>query len=843
MAETDRPGPWLGMASDARGWHDPGMIDTLPLDGTWDLRWNDAQRGPRPTNYDPAYVMSAIVPGEVHLDLERHGILPDRHVGLGHLAGRWVEQCRWRYDRTFTAPVAAVGAKAWLVLDGLDHHAVVKLNGQEVARHANSFRPCRVEVGAKLKAGENLVTVDVESGLQGTADLPSHGYVREDHRDSKRHWLRKPQSEAGWDWAPRLLNVGIQGGVRLEWTADALRLDQVMPLATVDADLATGRLRLRAAVEGLGDGAVPARLVVRCGGVSAETCADVKRGTQIIEAQLAIPQPKLWWPIGHGAQDRYEVEVELLAGDVVVARHVQRIGFRRVEVDQSACPAGGRWCYLSINNRRIFSSGGNYVPADTVIAAITPEKSRRLVELAVDQHFNLLRVWGGGRYEDEAFYDACDELGVLVWQEFIFACARYPGHDERFYREIEAEATYQLRRLAGRPSLVVWCGNNEMEWGAWDWGFDKDVCIPDYQLFHHLLPRLFAREDGTRHWQPSSPYSTDGKHPNDDTVGDQHPWSLGFGDTDYRKYRKMACRFPNEGGVLGPNSLPTVLECLPAGQQKPWSFAWMQHDNSVAHWHDTCSTDLQLTQWLGKDLRSMSIPDFVYWGGLVHGEGLTEYIVNFRRRRSSTTGAAIFWMYNDVWPCVRSWTTVDHRLRRTPAYCPVRRAFQPISVVVHEDGDRIVITGVNDTPDEVRGELRHGLFAIAGGYPLERRAQVILAANAATELASFPRSAWTDPAAQLAFAELQLGARLVARHRLMLPLPVALAWQPACVSVRVADGMAIFTSPTFAWGVCLDLDGERDLADNYFDVYPGTPYAIPWPHTEPPRIIGIGNLA
>jgi beta-mannosidase len=818
------------------------MLDTLSLDGTWDLRWNDAQRGPKITNIDPAYAMTATVPGEVHLDLERHGILPDRHVGLGHLAGRWVEQCRWRYDRTFTAPASAVGAKAWLVFEGLDHHAVIRLNGQEVGRHANSFRPCRIEIGAKLKAGANLLQVEIESGLNGTADLPSHGYVGADHRDSKRHWLRKPQSEAGWDWAPRLLNVGLQGGVRLEWTTAAVRLDQVMPLATVEADLQTGRLRLRAAVEGLRDTAVPVRLRVRCAGVEAVVDAEAKPGLQVIEASLTVAQPKLWWPVGHGAQDRYEVEVELLAGDVVVASNRQRVGFRRIEIDQSPCPAGGRWFYLLINNRRIFCKGGNYVPADTVVAAITPGKTRRLVELAVEQHFNLLRVWGGGRYEDEAFYDACDELGVLVWQEFIFACARYPGTDERFYREIEAEATFQLRRLAGRPSLIAWCGNNEIEWGYWGWGFDKDVCLPDYQLYHHLLPRLFAREDGTRHWQPSSPWSPDGIAPNDDTVGDQHPWSLGFADTDYRKYRVMACRFPNEGGVLGPNSLPTVRECLLPGEDRPWSFAWQQHDNSIAQCHDTCFTDTQLVQWLGKDLRALDIAAFVYWGGLVHGEGLTEYIINFRRRRSSSTGAAIFWMYNDVWPAVRSWTTVDHRLRRTPAFHPVRRAFQPVSVVVHEDGDRIVITGVNDTQAEVRGELRHGLFAIAGGYPLERRGAVVLAANAATELASFPRSAWGDIKAQLAFAELSVAGTVVARHRLMLPLPVELTWAPAQIMVRVEKGMAIFTSPTFAWGVCLDLDGERVLGDNYFDLFPGTPYAIPWPHAEPPHIVGVGNL-
>lgn len=819
------------------------MIDTLSLDGTWELRWNDAQRGGRADSRDPASALTAQVPGEVHLDLERLGILPDRHRGLGHLAGRWVEQCRWRYVRTFTVPAAAAGAHAWLVLDGLDHHAVITLDGREIGRHANSFRPCRIALGNGLAAGEHLLMVAVESGLQGTADLPSHGYVREDHRDSKRHWLRKPQNEAGWDWAPRLLNVGLQGGVRLEWTHDPVRLDQVAPLASVDADLATGRLKVRAALEGLGAEPLTALLRVRCGGVEAEATVTVKPGLQMGEVVLTMERPRLWWPAGHGAQERYEVVTELLVAGAVVAVDRQQVGFRRIAVDQSPCPAGGRWFYLMVNNVRIFCRGGNYVPADTVVAAIDPARTRRLVELALEQHFNLLRVWGGGRYEDEAFYDACDEHGILVWQEFIFACARYPGHDERFYREVEAEATYQLRRLAARPSLIAWCGNNEIEEGYWNWGYDKDASLPDHQIYHHLLPRLFAREDGTRHWQPSSPWSPDGKTPNDDTVGDQHPWSLGFADTDYRKYRQMACRFPNEGGVLGPNSLPTVCECLLPGEDRPWSFAWQQHDNAVAHWNDPCPTDRQLMQWVGKDLRGLDIAAFVYWGGLVHGEGLGEYIANFRRRRSTTTGAAVFWMYNDCWPCVRSWTTVDHRLRRTPAFHPVRRAFQPVTVVVHEDGERVVVTGVNDSPLAVTGELRHGLFALAGGYPLERSAAVTLPANAATELASFPRAAWTDPRSQLAFAELTAGGRTVARHRLALPLPVELAWAPAAVEVRLAAGVATFTSATYVWGVCLDLDGECALADNFFDLYPGRPYAIPWAGAEPPRVLGVGNLA
>ena len=822
------------------------MLHTRSLDGIWQLTWLDAQRGYRAefnnrAAIDAAYAIPAQVPGEVHLDLERAGILPDRNVHLGHLAGRWVENTRWTYRRTFDAPEAT--GRSWLFFDSIDHDSVIHLNGVEIAKHANSFRPCRVEVTGKLQPTGNILVVQVESGLFGAADKPSAPYLHPGDVTNKRHWLRKPQSQAGWDWAPRIMNVGVQGSVRLEWSADAVRLDQVMPLATVDDDLATGRLRVRCFIEGLQDKPVKARIAIACGGVTVEAEIEVQPGLKPYEVSLAVVQPKLWWPVGQGEPNRYGVTTTVAVDGATVAERTTKIGFRHVRVDQSPCPAGGRWFYVTINNRRVFCKGGNYVPADTVIAAIDGARSRKLVELAVDQHFNLLRVWGGGRYEDDAFYEACDELGVLVWQEFIFACCRYPGHDGAFYQEVEAEAQHQIRRLAEHPSLFAWCGNNENEWGMWDWGFTKGVALPDHQIYHHLLAGLVMREDGTRYWQPSSPFSPDYLNPNRDDVGDQHPWSLGFADTDFRKYRVMECRFPNEGGFLGPNSLPTVRACLAKGEDRTWSFGWQQHDNAIAQWSDPCPTDVMLQQWVGKDIRALSIEEFVYWGGLVHGEALGEYITNFRRRRATTTGAAIFWMYNDTWPTVRSWTTVDYYLRRSPSYHPVKRAFQPVSVVVHEDGDRVVVTGVNDTQDPVKASLRSGLFALAGTYLVDRTAEVELQPNTATELTSFPRSQWTDANTQVAFAVLSRGAEVIARHRLALPLFKEMAWPAAKPVVKVENGRAVFTAPAFCWGVCLDLDGEVEIADNFFDLYPGQAYSIPWTADQPPRILHVGNLA
>ena len=487
--------------------------------------------------------------------------------------------------------------------------------------------------------------------------------------------------------------------------------------------------------------------------------------------------------------------------------------------------------------------GGDFVPADMIPARLDRARYAALVDRALEANCNMLRIWGGGLYESDHLYELCDAKGVLLWQEFIFACAKYPATDADFLADVKCEATYQIRRLAHHPSLVVWCGNNEMEEGNFHWGYEKGVAHPDYALFHMVLPVLLKQEDPDRYYQPSSPFSPDHESPRRDDMGDQHPWTVGFLNTDFRDYRKMSCRFPNEGGILGPTALPTVMACLPAGQEHPGSFAFEAHDNGIAFLGDHCYPDEMLEQWLGLSIEKMSIEDYVYYAGLVQGEGLTEYIRNFRRRMFDTA-SAIFWMYNACWPATRSWTIVDYYLRRTPAFYPVRRAFKPLTVAVVCDQQRVKVFGINEGPDW-QGELRCGLLALAGGYPVDLRRQVSLPANTSTLIAEFDAKEWTrlGETSHAAFAILSKGGGEVARDRLFLPFYKELVWPAAKVKVHVAAGKAIFESDTFAWRICLDLDGERALPDNFFDVYPGIPTVLDWPDVlGEPKVLRLGNL-
>jgi beta-mannosidase len=810
----------------------------ISLDGTWLLRWNDGERGDRlkamtagTAALDRAW--PAEVPGSVHETLLEQGVIADPNVGTNVLNCRWVEETFWYYRRTFRAPKLRAGERAWLVFECLDLAASVHLNGKEAGKHTNAFYPCRLDVTDKLVAGENTLVVAVESGLFHAMHRSAEGYgVQPNSQLTKRPWLRKTQSEHGWDWSPRLLNVGIPGHVRLE-IAKTARWDNCVVVGELADDLAAGKVTARVFVEGLEAKPFTTTLTLKVAGKDVSQRVTIKPGLNKLEISLPVTKPKLWWPVGHGAQPRYTVTVEL-AG---VGGAMKKVGFRHVRVNQEQHPETGRYFIIEINGKPIFCKGGNLVPADLILSKIDRQRYVTLVDRALESNFNMLRVWGGGLYEADEFYDLCDERGVLVWQEFVFACAKYPTTDEAFLADVKREATHQIRRLAHHPSLVIWCGNNEMEEGNYWWGYEKGVAHPDYALFHMVLPRLLKTEDGSRYYQPSSPYSPGVEEPNAAHVGDQHPWSIGMANTDFRKYRDMICRFPNEGGILGPVSLPTMRACT----DKVGSFAWELHDNSVNYWDWLpYAADQMIANWTGKQVKDMTLADYAYWGGLVQGAGLAEYIKNFRRRMFSSA-SAIFWMYNDVWPCTRSWTTVDYYLRRTPAFWPVKRAMAPVTVVVTHEKDKVRVYGVNEG-STLTGNLRFGVMALAGKYPVDQTKSVTLSANASTLIAEIAAGNW-NPKTHVAFATLTVAGKEVARDALILSLFREMKWPKARVNVRLKDGKAIFTSNTFAWRVCLDLDGERALPDNFFDIYPGIPTVLDWPKKlGTPKVLRVGNL-
>ena len=823
------------------------MVRRFDLAGTWKLRSFDGQRGdPLARLIAGAGSMErawdAEVPGDVHQALLQHGVIAEPTLGLNSLQCQWIAERLWFYTRTFDAPEHGKNERLWLTFESLDLGAAIYLNGHKVSQHANRFYPFRADVTDYLVPGGNLLVVQVEGGLFHAMHQPADGmglYI--DSELAKRPWLRKVQSSFGWDWAPRLLTVGIPGAVYLE-AAAAVHVRQVSCYTELSPDLEQGNLSVRIHATGRQPATVRLRVTIDELQLISEKEHAGAEGEFVISTVIPVPAPDLWWPTGHGTPRLYEAHITLHEGDRLIADVTRKAGFRHIRINQDPHPVRGRYFIVEVNQKPIFLRGANLVPADIIDCRVTPEHTATLVDRALEANFNCLRVWGGGLYESDAFYEICDARGLLVWQEFIFACAKYPATDAAFLADVEKEAAYQVRRLAHHPSLFLWCGNNEMELANAEWAsFQSGPKFPDYALFHFTLPRIVREEDPSRFYLPSSPFSPDGLPPNDPDSGDQHPWSVGFAETDFRLYREMTCRFPNEGGFLGPTALPTMLASL-AGRGIG-SFAWEHHENAVSYWGDRCAPDAMLEQWLGLSIGEMTVEDYVFHAGLLQGEALAEYIKNFRRRKFDSA-AAIFWMFNDAWPTVRSWVIVDYYLRRTPSFHPVRRAFAPLTVVVAREGSRVCVYGVNDGP-HWNGHLRFGICALAGDYPLSEQIEVTVPSNASVCLAEFEYEEWEKLGTRdhLAFALLLDEEGVVAQDRLILPWFKEMPWPPnPSIQIEWNGRTATFTSEVFAWNVCLDLDGEKALPDNFFDLLPGVPRNLPWPaNLGAPVIVRVGN--
>ena len=830
-------------------------LDQLNLSGKWKLTWNDGNHGPNnvdefsrinPLN-DTLRYMDVDVPMDLIVAMQKKGMIEDLSYGKNYLSARWVSEQYWQYYKQFDAPSEALNKSLWLKFDRLDYAANIFLNGKLIGKHNNAFIPCMIDITGKLKEGKNILTVGIESGLYDSSDknLDDYNSSLNVHLN-KRHLLRKPQYQFSWDWNPQLINVGITGDVSLIWRDEA-RLDNIVPWIKMTDDLSAADVTIRTFIEGTkstGDLTIEAILVETDQKVTRQITAS--NGINPYELKMRINRPKLWWPVGQGDPNLYTLKVNVKKDGEVIDSGSRKIGFRKIEVNRSQHPVKGNYFTIKVNNRSVFMKGGNWVPADMIYSNVDSKRLKKLVDMAVDANFNILRIWGGGLFAGNELLRLCDEKGVLVWHDFLFACSKYPGDNVDFYNNVKREVTWAVREFAYHPSLIVWCGNNELEWGTWGWGYvTSGKVVPDYIIYHHLMPVIMKDEDPYRFYWPSSPYSENFEFPNSSITGDQHPWGVSLGEdtTSFWAYRNYVDRFPNEGGVLGASSPATLRQFLPSSELFVRSFSWDLHDNMMNFVTDKKGVTYKFVEdWLGKDYTKMSFNDYVFASALLQSEGLMEYINNYHRRMYSSS-SAIFWMYNDSWPVTHGWTIVDYYLRKKLAYYPVKRAFKQIGVVVAEEGNKINIYGINEKQQSWKGKLQYGLFGTSGGFPVNEFKNVTLPPNRSVIIASFDKDAFEKAGIKNhgAFAVLKDKETIISQHRLFLARFKDLSLQKPQVSIKQNGEKAIITSPVYVWGLCLDIDGESDISDNCFDLLPGIPYMINFGKGEKVEVKMTGN--
>ncbi|MEU0489849.1 glycoside hydrolase family 2 protein [Nocardiopsis sp. NPDC006139] len=663
-----------------------------------------ATAGPVPENIAGREIPAA-VPGSTHLDLLAAGLIPDPYLDAAEAELAWAHRTDWRYTLTFDADAPADGERVDLVFDGLDTIATVTLNGHVLGTSANMHRSHRFDARAALRAGSNELTVDLRSALAYAEEQRERLGARPHVNAHPYNMVRKMACSFGWDWGPDLQTAGIWKPVRLErWTT--ARLAGVRPLVTVDPD-GTGRVEVHADIERAGED-TPLVLTATVAGrtATAALAADAASGTVTVE----VPDADLWWPVGYGDQPLYDLDVTLGRDGAEPDTAHRRIGFRTVTVDTEP-DAHGTPFTVTVNGRPIFAKGANWIPDDHFLTRITRERLEQRVGQAVDAHMNMLRVWGGGIYETEDFYDVCDERGVLVWQDFLLACAAYP-EEEPLWGEFEAEARENVARLASHPSLALWNGGNENLWGHEDWGWKEQLgdLTWGHRYYTELFPRIVAELDPTRFYSDGSPYSPgltpEESHPNAEAHGTRHEWDV-WNRTDHRAYRDIVPRFCSEFGFQGPPTWSTLTEWIHDEPLTPESPVFLLHQKAE-------DGNGKLARGLTLHLPTPTTFADWHWATQLNQARAVALGVEHYRSWWPRTAGSLVWQLNDCWP-VTSWAAVDGQGRRKPLWYALRAAHAPRLLTLQPRDGRLVLIAVNDTDEPWEAPLRVERRHFGGG--------------------------------------------------------------------------------------------------------------------------------
>ena len=660
-----------------------------PLHDGWVLR---CQSGGRPGL--PA-VVPAAVPGCVHTDLLTARLIPDPYLDVNEIVSDWVGRAAWRYELAFEWE--GRDEQTDLVCAGLDTAATLVLNGTELGRTSNMHRSWRFDVRALLQPGSNRLAIDFEpASAYGERVRTAMGAAADLPQNYPGPWtvLRKMACNFGWDWGPTLVTAGIWQPIGLDSWQTA-RLLSVRPHVTLDG--ADGLARVLVDVQRAGD--APLRVRATVDGVQAE--AEVAGTEAALECR--VPDPRLWWPHDLGDPALHDLTVELLAGGEgeageVLDRWTRRIGFRSVRLDTTADEAGGDETgsafTLVVNEVPVFVRGANWIPDDCFPSRVTPERYRRRVAQAREANVDLLRVWGGGLYETDAFYEACDAAGILVWQDFPFACAAYP-EDEPVRGEVEAEARENIVRLLPHPSLVLWNGNNENIWGFFDWGWKEPLDGRAWGAGYYLdlLPRLVGELDPGRPYWPGSPYSGSmGIPPNADEHGCKHIWDV-WNEIGYDAYRRYVPRFCSEFGWQAPPNWATLRAAAREDAPGPATPGVLHHQKA------TNGNDKLLRGLQGHFPPPRDFDGWHFVTQLNQARAIALGVEHMRSHRPRCMGT-IVWQLNDCWP-VTSWAAIDGAGRRKPLWYALRRCYADHLLTIQprpgKDGTAgLAVVAVND---------------------------------------------------------------------------------------------------------------------------------------------------
>jgi beta-mannosidase len=763
-------------------------------------------------------IYPAEVPGCVHTDLMAAGVIPDPYLDGNEAALRWMYGVDWRYAAVLDGDVLDLQPpdpheKVELVFDGIDTVGTVRLQKIELGCTYNMHRSYRFDISSYLGDGPLELEVDLRSATAYAEAERQRLGDRPRAYPAPYNFIRKMACSFGWDWGPDLRTAGLWKPVRLErWSL--ARIAQVLPLVTLD-DGGNGRVELRIELERL-DSEAPLTLTAEILGHRLSSAVDHDSATATLIIDL--PEAPVWWPVGYGEQPLAELTLVLSTGDLELDRWQRRVGFRSVELDTSADDIGTAFT-ISVNRRPVFVKGMNWIPDDHFLTRITAERIERRLDQAVAANVNLIRVWGGGIYESEEFYRACDERGLLVWQDFLLACAAYP-EESPLWEEIEAEARENVVRLAAHSSLVLFNGGNENLWGHEDWNWQQSLNGHTWgaRYAHELFPKIVTELDPTRPYSANSPYSPgvngERTHPNDPDHGTHHQWEV-WNRIDYTAYRSEIPRFCSEFGFQAPPAWRTLSDWVHAVDGSPLESASDPKNDANFLLHQKAEDgNGKLDRGLAAHL---GVPDNFadwHWATQLDQARAVRYAIDHYRRWWPRTAGAIIWQLNDCWP-VTSWAAIDFEERPKPLWYALRRAFAPRNVVFVDENGILSAVVLNDTDQLWKGELMLSRERLDGLTIATDRVQVSAEPRSSTLITVPPQLSQTDdPRGEIVIARLETLTRV---HTFVEDIELALDPKPVDVEVmETEDGYAVTVlARSFARDVTLLAD--RAAADATVD--------------------------
>lgn len=792
----------------------------------------------------------AQVPGVVQTDLLNSKLIPDPFDRDNEFHLQWIGLADWEYQTTFQVDAATLAREHLdLVFDGLDTFADVYLNEQPILHADNMFRRWRVPAKAQLKSGSNTLRIVFHSAIEKmipyAKSLPyilpsisSHNYGNEENI-ATAPYTRKAPYNYGWDWGPRYITAGIWQPVRLEaW--DALRIDNfhihqhkiASDLANITAELDIDASKPATATLALAHDEMPGAQTS-----DGTQSLQLNAGMNHVSFAVRIVSPKLWYPVGYGAQSRYRFSASIRMGREAAAHAETKTGLRSVELRRVPDQWGKSFEFV-VNGISVFAKGADVIPFDSFPDRVTPEIHRNILQAARDAHMNMVREWGGGYYESDDFYDICDELGIMVWQEFMFGGDMVPG-DVAFQENVRQEAIDQIKRLRDHPSIVVWCGNNEIETGWHHWGDRQDFkesisaearerVWQDYViLFADILKSAVAQYGDPAAYTPSSPSANFEEIPDNQHNGDMHYWQVWHAQAPASDYTLQFPRFMSEYGFQSFPEMRTI-ETFAKPEDYDIRSTVMQ-----AHQKNKGGNERILTYMLREYRQPKDFASYVYLSQIQQAEIIKIGAEHLRRQRPRTMGS-LYWQLNDCWP-VASWASIDYYGRWKALHYYARRFYDDVLISPFLHDDKVDVYVVSDKLQPLSGRIHMRLLDFSGNSLLEQTKDVQVPAQSNAIYFTVDTAALAakgDPHRSFLVFDLELDGKRVSRNLIFfdvthnLELPVAPKIE-ATINQTDAAYTVTLQSTKLARNVYLSFGNlDANISDNYFDLLPGEPVTV-----------------